>query len=226
MSAVNGSETSLSALQTAREDRVMSHQLKNNKRDLIQRSLTVPPKSYHILIVDDSIPNRKMLNRLLTREHHIVTEASDGDIAVELMQNLIQDREKAKLSLINRKSAMHERNANTENAVTSLVSAEYEPLSTDRTMKQDELSNDPIQIPPMFDLILMDYYMPNMTGPLAIEQIRKLGYEGMIVGVSGVMDDDVNHFIQAGANLVLCKPISLAALWKALRDTDFFDNQE
>jgi hypothetical protein len=47
----------------------------------------------------------------------------------------------------------------------------------------------------------------------------------MILGVSGVMDDDVHHFIDSGANLVLCKPISLAGLWKALRGTDFFNSE-
>ena len=67
--------------------------------------------------------------------------------------------------------------------------------------------------------------MPHMTGPEAIQAIRKLGYTGMILGVSGVIDDDANQFIEAGANLVLCKPLTLSALWKALRGTNFFDDR-
>ncbi len=125
----------------------------------------------NILIVDDSVPNRKMLSRLLTREKHVVTEAADGVEAVEIV---------------------------------------YEALQS-KTGKQ------------RFDLILMDFYMTHMCGPEAIKAIRKLGYTGMILGVSGVMDDDVNLFMEAGANLVLCKPISVGALWKALRGTNFVD---
>ncbi len=134
------------------------------------KSFSVPP-SYRILIVDDSIPNRKMLNRLLSRESHIVTEASNGLEAVEMV---------------------------------------YETM-------QENYRN------PQYDLILMDYYMPHMTGPEAIKAIRHIGYKGMILGVSGVMDDDVNLFIDAGANLVLCKPLTLSALWKALHGSSFFD---
>ena len=126
-------------------------------------------KSYRILLVDDSIPNRKMLNRLLTREHHIVTEAQDGTEAIEIVRK----------------------------------SLEHDPNNEQTTSE--------------FDLILMDYYMPGMNGPDAIAAIRDMGYTGVIFGVSGVMDDDANHFIEAGAHLVLYKPITMAALWKALR---------
>lgn len=151
---------------TAPEETVSSLPVRVHHR----HSICVPSKAYRILVVDDSTPNRKMLSRLLSREHHIVTEASDGKEAVEIVRQSIR--------------------------------------------------NDLL-----FDLILMDYYMPNMIGPDAIEEIRKLGFNGMILGVSGVMDDDVHRFVQAGANLVLCKPIALTAMWKALRSTGFFNEQ-
>ncbi len=134
---------------------------------------STPTQTYRILIVDDSAPNRKMLNRLLTRELHTVTEASDGIEAVEMVYETMQAKSGR----------------------------------------------------PNFDLILMDYYMSHMNGPEAIQAIRKLGYTGMILGVSGVIDDDSNNFIEAGANLVLCKPLTLSALWKSLRSTNFFDDK-
>ena len=140
----------------------------NNKRRMSFNGVVA--KSYRILVVDDSVPNRKMLARLLSRENHLVTEASDGCEAVDIIRESVHGGNSA------------------------------------------------------FDLILMDYYMPVMTGPEAIEVIRKLGFTNTILGVSGVMDDDVNRFIEAGASLVLCKPISLAGMWKALRGTNFFDN--
>ncbi len=163
-------------------------------------------KRYNILVVDDSVPNRKMLSRLLTREHHNVTEAGDGTEAIEVVRNILCGNVKKGGGIGNHGN----------NAPPSLI----HPNDIDGSCTQEcSISPDASS----FDLILMDYYMPNMNGPVAIEAIRRMGFKGMIVGVSGVMDDDVNHFVQAGANLVMCKPITLAALWKALRDTTFFD---
>jgi CheY-like chemotaxis protein len=141
----------------------------NTANNRLRASFSAPQgKHYNILVVDDSVPNRKMLSRLLTRDQHIVTEAGDGTEAVDIVRESLRRG-------------------------------------------------------PAFDLILMDFYMTHMNGPEAVKAIRKLGYSGMILGVSGVMDDDVHYFIESGANLVLCKPISLAGLWKALRGTSFFE---
>ncbi|KAL3940762.1 MAG: hypothetical protein SGARI_000848 [Bacillariaceae sp.] len=68
-----------------------------------------------------------------------------------------------------------------------------------------------------YDCILMDYQMPLMDGPTAAQEIRKLGCDSFIVGVTGnVMQEDVKTFKDAGANAVLPKPLKmedLEALW-------------
>jgi CheY-like chemotaxis protein len=64
-----------------------------------------------------------------------------------------------------------------------------------------------------YDCILLDYEMPNMSGPEACENIRKMGCSAYIVGVTGnVMSEDVAHFRNCGANWVLPKPFRLEAL--------------
>jgi signal transduction histidine kinase len=63
------------------------------------------------------------------------------------------------------------------------------------------------------DTILMDYEMPYMTGPEATRAIRKLGYKGTIIGVTGnVLVEDVEYFKESGADEVLGKPISMDLL--------------
>jgi len=72
-------------------------------------------------------------------------------------------------------------------------------------------NNDDSIIPfPIYDVILMDDNMPHMCGPAAVSIIRKLGYTGLIFGVTGNTDSsDVENFIQKGANRVFSKPLDL-----------------
>ena len=62
-----------------------------------------------------------------------------------------------------------------------------------------------------FDVITMDYQMPVMDGVTATRCIRKLGYKGLIVAVTGnALSEDVSAFLSNGADIVLTKPLSIA----------------
>lgn len=55
--------------------------------------------------------------------------------------------------------------------------------------------------------------MPIQNGPSAAREIRRLGCDTFIVGVTGnMLDDDVDYFRNAGANRVLAKPLRLGDL--------------
>jgi signal transduction histidine kinase/CheY-like chemotaxis protein len=116
------------------------------------------PSSFRILVVDDSLSNRKLLCRILTNKGHDVEEADDGSEAVaKVKQSLSENR--------------------------------------------------------CYDTILLDYEMPIMNGPDAAIQIRALGCDSFIVGVTGnMLPEDVAHFRSCGANALLGKPFKMKSL--------------
>ena len=68
-----------------------------------------------------------------------------------------------------------------------------------------------------FDVIFMDYQMPNMDGPEAAKILRETGYQGYIVGVTGNgAAADIKFFISMGADKVLIKPVQVYQLEQCL----------
>lgn len=64
-----------------------------------------------------------------------------------------------------------------------------------------------------YDSVLMDSEMPVMNGPTATSEIRRLGCDSFIVGITGnVLPEDVAHFKACGANEVLPKPFEISLL--------------
>jgi two-component system, sensor histidine kinase len=64
-----------------------------------------------------------------------------------------------------------------------------------------------------FDVIAIDHQMPIMDGPTAVMEMRAIGCDSFIVGVTGnVLPDDVALFKSKGANAVLAKPFRIAEL--------------
>jgi len=70
-----------------------------------------------------------------------------------------------------------------------------------------------------YDVVLMDYTMPNMTGPEAAKAMRNNGYKGLIIGITGHADEQAEKtFLSNGANRVLVKPVELTLIKTALEE--------
>lgn len=70
-------------------------------------------------------------------------------------------------------------------------------------------------IPPLtfLDCIYLDYEMPVMNGPEAAKEIRAIGCESCMVGVTGnVLSEDVSYFIECGVSSVFPKPVKIESL--------------
>ena len=66
-----------------------------------------------------------------------------------------------------------------------------------------------------YDLIFMDREMPEMSGPEACKEIRKINKEVVIIGITGhVLDEQRNDFFDSGANDVYDKPIDANTIKK------------
>ena len=65
-----------------------------------------------------------------------------------------------------------------------------------------------------YDAVLIDSSMPKMCGPVAIAEMRALGFTGAIIGITG--HHDTSEFDAAGVDLVMFKPVKLKQLKEGL----------
>jgi CheY-like chemotaxis protein len=71
-----------------------------------------------------------------------------------------------------------------------------------------ELVEEAMRVGECYKLIILDNFMPKMTGPEAIHHLRNvLGYKGIVFGLTGmVLNCDIKHFLDCGCDEVLAKP--------------------
>lgn len=153
-------------------------------------------KRLHFLVCDDSVANRKMLTRLLKRDGHASIEAGDGTDAVQIIQEYLAER-------------------------PSGCGIEKEDKTMENSFTSDTEPSDIYEKKRKIDVIILDNYMNNMNGMDAARVIRNLGFHNPIIGVSGVLDDVAEEFVQAGADIVLRKPINMISLNNALKSINF-----
>lgn len=71
--------------------------------------------------------------------------------------------------------------------------------------------------PDLYDSVVMDFQMPELDGLDATRQLREMGFQGTIIGVTAFNSDELRtSWFQAGCNELLDKPLARSALIHAV----------
>ena len=154
-----------------------------------------------------------MLVRMLTSKGFACCEAEDGVEGLSEMSRMYMrkskskchdisgsaDREAERRSLIRVGMPVIE---NTQQSASPRVSLQIMRTGSRGGVEESDLQHQQFAI----DAVLIDSNMPRMNGPEAIVEMRKIGFRGPIIGVSGGDEKTMKEFLQAGADNVMQKP--------------------
>ncbi|CAA0840825.1 Two-component response regulator ARR9 [Striga hermonthica] len=149
---------------------------------------------FHVLAVDDSLIDRKLLQRLLSVSSYQVTCVESGDKALEYL-GLLENIEENEIEI----SSDH----------TTLLSCDDElPPSIIKSSSHQEVSK--------VNLIMTDYSMPGISGYDLLKKIKDSSWKDVPVVVmsSENVPSRINMCLEGGAEEFILKPVKLSDLSK------------
>ena len=157
-----------------------------------------------ILVVDDSAMNRKMLVHMLISKGFACVEAEDGVEGLSEMSRMYL----RKLRSGTGTGTGVSRNPSQLLPAIELLGTALPRFSLSRIGSPWECLEKEPQERHQFaiDAVLIDSNMPRMNGPEVIVEMRKVGFCGPIIGVSGGDEKIMKEFLKAGADNVMQKP--------------------
>lgn len=143
----------------------------------------------HVLAVDDSLIDRKLLERLLTVSSYQVTCVDSGNKALEYL-GLVDDKDDID---------------STSSTTTSLSSS-----CSCTSLSQQEVQGSKV------NLIITDYSMPGMSGYDLLRRVKGSSWKDIPVVVmsSENVPSRINMCLEGGAEEFLLKPVQLSDLRK------------
>jgi signal transduction histidine kinase/CheY-like chemotaxis protein len=172
---------------------------------LVKQSDTVSEKSNMYLIVDDSELSRKLLHKLLKIKKK---EVDFEENATCDNSDLVKD------DVYEKRGVSNDYNSNDTSAIpkkpsSSSLDNENTKLKIVECVDGVDVINKIQYNMDEIDIIFMDNIMPNITGTFATKIIRSLGFNNLIIGITGNgTGDDIIEFYENGADYVYIKPFS------------------
>jgi CheY-like chemotaxis protein len=152
-----------------------------------------PLRELSIMIVDDSVITRKMLQRSLG-QHNIGSTYEQAGDGVELL-NIIR--------------------ASNDDSMRSTESSGRSVRGSRKYRVRPSFSTIIVK---SYDIIVIDKSMPLMDGDVATAKLREWGYEGLIIGLTGnALEEDLKSFCDKGANYAFSKPLNMEQFAKTVQ---------
>ena len=153
-----------------------------------------------ILVVDDSAMNRKMLVRMLISKGFACREAEDGIEGLSEVSRMYWRHSKSDHGIS--RNASHLLLVDPPRSPITPPPVSLSRRGSTQQQEQEQKEKYPFTI----DAVLIDSNMPRMGGKEAIVEMRKIGFRGPIIGVSGGDEKTMKEFLKAGADNVMQKP--------------------
>lgn len=101
----------------------------------------------------------------------------------------------------------------TRKMTKNLIRVKYNDIRIDEAEDGIEAIVKVINDLEFYDLIFVDNIMPKMCGPFVCKILRALGYNKLLIGLSGTnTKKDIDDFYNNGANLFITKPLTFDIL--------------
>lgn len=193
----------------ARQDGVLSNVVRiasNGDSAKTVSRITGPEKNkneqarrYNVLLVEDNLVNQKVLAKQLRMAKCTVTVANHGKEALEALE---------------RTACWVKREALKESAIDSGIC-----IATELANTAADTTTDTTPALPRFDVILMDWEMPVMSGLECCRRIRELEQQGytdrhtaIIATTANVRKEQQDQALEAGMDSVMSKPFTIGEL--------------
>ncbi|KAL3845523.1 hypothetical protein ACJIZ3_002926 [Penstemon smallii] len=164
----------------------------NSNSELTDCKSDEKKEHFHVLAVDDSNIDRKLLERLLTVSSYEVTCVDSGDKALEY------------LGLVDNVEENHQHEFYHEMSSSSSTSS----ASSSKSSHQHQVSK--------VNLIMTDYSMPGISGYDLLKRVKESTWKDIPVVVmsSENVQSRINMCLEGGAEEFLLKPVKLSDLRK------------
>jgi CheY-like chemotaxis protein len=178
------------------------------------------------LVVEDEDANRHLCAKLTTAFGYDTMQASDG---IECLQMVLGQANVSKVDLLRAQRSqnstlgtlMHSKNmpSISMKSINDMMRMSSSDAKNSTSSGDDETKESKSERKEeVFDLVVIDNWMPNLSGMESVRRLRSANYNGTIIGLTAQTDESVlEAFKNAGCDKVFAKPLKVDEFQQYLR---------